>query len=78
MRCLALGGGKVPERHNFYVKVDFDLVVDSRPALLHVLVFSTLQTTSEIPSQPEHRSCDTASCINWKMGPCMLTPYEGS
>ena len=30
----------------FYVKVDFDLEVDSRPGLLHALVFSTLQTTS--------------------------------
>ena len=35
--------------HIFYVKVDLDLEVDSRLGLLHVLVFSTLQTTSEIP-----------------------------
>ena len=48
-----------------------DLEVDSRPALLHALVLSTLQTTSEIPFPPEHRSSGTANCIRWKIGPCM-------
>ena len=34
--------------HIFHTKVDMDLEVGSRPALLHVLVLSVLQTTSEI------------------------------
>ena len=36
-------------RHLISMKVDTDLEVDSCPALLRVLVFSTLETTSEIP-----------------------------
>ena len=71
-------GYMLKRSHMFYVKVDFGLVVGSRPALLYALVFSTLQTTSEIPIQPEHRSCGTVSCINWKIGPCVLTLYKGS
>ena len=43
--------------HIFYMKVDTDLEVDSRPALL---VFSVLQTTSEIPTGLEFRSCKRA------------------
>ena len=81
--CLA--AGEVPRNlrqstealgrvaHIFYMTVDIDLEVDSRPALL---VFSVLQTTSEIPIHvislsygPEHRSCGTASSIDWNIGP---------
>ena len=40
-------GHMLKRSHIFYVEVDCDLVVVSRRALFHALVFSTLQTTSD-------------------------------
>ena len=59
--------------HISNMKVDTDLEVDPRLALL---VFSVLQTTSgsstygnPLFEEPEHKSCGTACSIDWKIGP---------